>query len=364
MHGWHIYIYTCMFSKMSLYIYSSMSGHAMLMSVQQRDACAKFIKDAEGGRLVSSMAECVNYLLEESLAYRQVIRCGFIGCHEENRDRSMIDCAHVSELLESFACMGWLAEEAKGIAVELNDDSASQKTRDANEHMCEESCGKLAPASAFGKLRFASLQGSHANQAFRAILFGCEHDDPSITEKGRLTIQKVPEALKKAIETGIEWTIITRPVLHEFPSMLGLIQASGNATQQQTKCEDELQMGAKIFHLVQQKGFQGVSWKDVQGPVLRSRPPCRDACPWIFGFVLKYSGATSAGQSLMHDTERFVRVHGKPSRQLGVDIWQNLSVEVKGNQLLLWRHMVLKLAFCSPDRCFGLTDVPWMDIYS
>ena len=103
------------------------------------------------------MASCVDYLMKEGLAYKQVLRSQAIGVHEENRDGVMIDVAHVSELIATFERMGWRDEEAKAMCIELADDEASERTREANRQLCSASDGQLAPVDGFKeKMRFAS----------------------------------------------------------------------------------------------------------------------------------------------------------------------------------------------------------------
>ncbi|CAK9018480.1 unnamed protein product [Durusdinium trenchii] len=312
------------------------------MKSDQKQKILDFIKKAEDGQLVGSMALCVDYLMKEGLAYKQVLRSQAIGVHEENRDGVMIDVAHVSELIATFERMGWRDEEAKAMCIELADDEASERTREANRQLCSASDGQLAPADGFKeKMRFASIQGSHTNQAFRSILFGCNQRDA----------RAMPQEMQAALDKGLQWTVISRACVSEFPKLVGLLQACGNALQQVAKSEDELQMALKISNILKRSGTKTVRWGDIQSEVLRSKPPCSLSCPWIFAFVLKYGGA------FLEETEMYVRSHGRQSKQLGPEVWEAMQTQMRGSdQRVVWRHMFLKFAYCCADKQFSIGD--------
>ena len=321
----------------------------VFMKSDQKQKILDFIKKAEDGQLVGSMASCVDYLMKEGLAYKQVLRSQAIGVHEENRDGVMIDVAHVSELIATFERMGWRDEEAKAMCIELADDEASERTREANRQLCSASDGQLAPADGFKeKMRFASIQGSHTNQAFRSILFGCNQRDA----------RAMPQEMQAALDKGLQWTVITRACVSEFPKLVGLLQACGNALQQVAKSEDELQMALKISNILKRSGTKTVRWGDIQSEVLRSKPPCSLSCPWIFAFVLKYGGA------FLEETEMYVRSHGRQSKQLGPEVWEAMQTQMRGSdQRVVWRHMFLKFAYCCADKQFSIGEVTWANCH-
>ena len=57
------------------------------------------LKAAEGGKLVQSIDSWHQFLLQQGLAFKQVIHCHHIGVHEQNRDGLGGSSSHVHELL-------------------------------------------------------------------------------------------------------------------------------------------------------------------------------------------------------------------------------------------------------------------------
>lgn len=85
--------------------------------------------------------------------------------------------------------------------------------------------------------------------------------------------------------------------------------------------------------------------------------------PGIYQFVLQFSGGVGDQGVFLLESEQFIRVEGKPQRQIG-EVWRHLSMQAKGPPLTIWRHMILKLAFCAPEPtvsesdAFGLQKAP------
>ena len=78
--------------------------------------------------------------------------------------------------------------------------------------------------------------------------------------------------------------------------------------------------------------------------IMRSKPPNPASIPFIFKFLMQYGGGFQ-DDSLVRQTESFVRVHGHAQRQLGQDFWDAISAEARGmNPHALFKHAMLKLA--------------------
>ena len=205
-------------------------------------------------------------------------------------------------------------------------------------------------------LRYATISGSHANMANRAIQHGALHDEPTLTDgSGRLTMSAIGSAWAAAINNGSSWMVIKRCVAAEMPGVIELVSMGMNATQQVSKGEDEMQLLKKILQAIQnyeKTHSRAPQWSEIADETLRSRPKCHMSAGPIFTFAMKFAGA---GGALKH-TESFVRANGRPSRDLGPEVWTQLSQDVKHGPMLWWRHALLKHAYCS-DRALSVTDV-------
>ena len=205
-------------------------------------------------------------------------------------------------------------------------------------------------------LRYATISGSHANMANRAIQHGALHDEPTLTDgSGRLTMSAIGPAWAAAINNGSSWMVIKRCVAAEMPGVIELVSMGMNATQQVSKGEDEMQLLKKILQAIQNYAkthSRAPQWSDIADETLRSRPTCHLSAGPIFTFAMKFAGA---GGALKH-TESFVRANGRPRRDLGPEVWTQLSQDVKHGPMLWWRHALLKHAYCS-DRALSVTDV-------
>ncbi|CAE7536952.1 unnamed protein product [Symbiodinium necroappetens] len=291
----------------------------MVLQEMDRAIIQGFLQAAEGGKLVQSIDGLHEFLVQHGVAWRQVIHCDHVGVHSQNRDGLGCSSAHVHDLLKSICSIGFSQSEVRGICVEVPHGPEGDEIRGFNQRLVSDAGGRLAPVTS---LRYASVVGSHANQAARCIWHKVAHDDDRLTVDGKLSLEKleaVDRAWARSIRDGHTWLVVSHELAQEFPQYCLLAQAAGN--------------------------------------ILRSRSPHASALPSIFGFVLKYGGGTEH-DSFMARTERHVRAHGFPNRVLGGDMWHALSQDCKGpEQHVSWRHMLLKFGLCGPEKCLTLTDV-------
>ena len=331
------------------------------MSPEIRNAIQDFLEKAEKGSLVQSVNRLHDFLLEKKLAWKQKIHPSLIGCSESNRDGQGVSAAHVQELISSIGAIGFSSSEVKAVALEIPLDSRGDACRSFNRRLVDEASGKLAPVE---HLRYASIVGSHSNQAARAFLAGVAHKDAHLCVDGRLSLEKLrshDSAWAHAIQEGVDWLIVSWDVAECFPTYAGLAQAAGNAAGQIAAVEHELQLAKKLnlaIHAhIKRSGQTIVSYCDVSQEILRSRPPNASSLPGVFQFVLRCGGGV-AQDAYMQQSEKHIVSHGNPTRPLGVDIWTSLASEIKGKeQHVAFRHMLLKLAFCGPERILTVSDV-------
>ncbi|CAE7534678.1 unnamed protein product [Symbiodinium sp. CCMP2592] len=333
----------------------------MVVSPTDRVMIEGFLKAAEAGKLVQSMDSLHQFLVQQGLAWKQVIHCQHIGVHEQNRDGLGCSCSHVHELLTSIATIGFSQQEVKGICVEVPSGAEGDSIRDFNEKLIGGSSGKLAPLTG---IRYASIVGSHANQASRCFWFKITHEDNRLTNDGVLSLERLQShdaAWARSIREGHEWLVISYEIAQLFPQYCLLAQASGNASGQIASVEHEMQLAkrinASIAAFLQRNPGKAVTYQDVSAEILRSRSPHAAALPSIFGFVMKCGGGTGE-TSFLSKTERYVRASGFPNRALGGDLWHGLSQDCKGSdQHVAWRHMCIKLGLSGPEKAISLTDI-------
>ena len=147
----------------------------------------------------------------------------------------------MQELVTGILQLGYVEAESKGICVEVPADSRGDVTRDFNRTLAEEAKGKLAAVQP-ELIRYASVVGSHANQAFRAFALGAEHPDERVTVAGVLNLDRLASLdpqWAKAVKEGVMWTIVSHDVQSTFPDFCRLVQAAGNAAGQIAKPEDD-----------------------------------------------------------------------------------------------------------------------------
>ena len=259
----------------------------------------KSLNKARNGSLVQAMEGLYADLEKRGLLYTQVIHCSCIGIHPSNRDGAGVSASHVHELISDIAGLGYSECEFKGLAIEIHPDSPGDQVRSFNQQICRESQDSkfpLAPCDP-SRLRFASVAGSHFNQACRALLAGVPHTDASLTVDGHLHLERLQAKdaqFHSACVNGIKWRVIPCAVAERFQEIASLAQAAGNASGQIQKAEGELQLARRVLRSMdlwrQKTKKDSVRWSDIQAEVMRSRPPGASTVPFLFTFMLKCSG--------------------------------------------------------------------------
>ena len=316
----------------------------------------KVLEEARKGNLAQKMGDLLTFFQCRGYAHLQQISCKHVGCHEANRDGQMVDVTHVQDLLKSFATLGSAPESSlSGICIELGHDDGSNTTRKKNQELIEKSNGKLGGDTTI--LKYASVSGSHRNQCMPSVVYRCLCDDPEVVVEGKWSLDRFDEAFQKACTSGTQWLVVSRDVLAAFPDWAALQQAASNATGQQQKVETELQALQKICSIVlsklEREKMDSLSFNTISPEIMRSRPACRNSIPWLFQFVMKFG----AGSPLhVKRTEEYCSSHGRSSRLLGSEFWDQICQETKTNSLIVWRHLLIRAAYCWPERTFSVND--------
>ena len=303
----------------------SMAG----ITAEVRRVIEGYLAKAKGGTLVQSVNGLHDFLLKQKLAWRLKLSCEFVGVHPENRDGLGISASHVADLISNISSIGFSTAETRAICVEIPEDSRGNACRDFNRRLAEEAKGKLAPVEAY-LVKYASIVGSHSNQASRAFVYGIPHDDEKVCIEGRLSLEKLAlldPAWCSSIREGLEWMVVSYQVCEAFPEYVGLAQSAGNAAGQIASGEGELQLARKVNQAIQEfmnrTGKDTVAYSDVAPGILRSKPRqavrCRESLPLFSamaaGRLLTVScpGVRSTSELTVMPPVLWGRISGQPS---------------------------------------------------
>ena len=90
----------------------------MVMQATDRVIIQGCLQAAEAGKLVQWIDALHGFLVQQGLAWRQVIPCEQVGLHSENRDGLGCSSAHVHDLLKNICSIGHSQSEVRGICLE------------------------------------------------------------------------------------------------------------------------------------------------------------------------------------------------------------------------------------------------------
>lgn len=211
-------------------------------------------------------------------------------------------------------------------------------------------------------IRFATIAGSHSNQVLRMWHYGLPHSSPKLTTNGRLSMELLERndgAYFQAVKDGCSWEVVSGLVAREFPGFAALAQSAANAAQQVARPETELQLAIKMAGLFNAwQGSDVIPFDKVGPQMYKTKPPAAETIPPIYQFLLKCGGGKSS--HLMAQTEQWIRSNGASGRSLGESMWQQLATELRDKnqeQLVLWRHAMLKALFSLSPKPFTSGDV-------
>lgn len=323
-----------------------------MLPASVKSAIDSLLQKAENSNMVSSCKSVMKMLTEHGLVFECKVHSKYIGVHPSNRDGFGVSGNAVASLASQIYHLGFDFGEIRAIAVEIDDASRDQITQ-FNKQMCAGSSETLAPVDV--ALKFASLQGSHTNQVLKAIHYGVKHADESMTEAGFLSVSKIglrDPLFAQAVKEGLSWTIISTEAIRIFPSLPGLIQASGNAAGQVAQGEHEVQTMRKVLNAwYTEKGLlpEGhlVDFTRVRARVMASANAHAETIPWMYSFLLKYGGGKDS--EYLKETEGFVRQHCSMNVKLGAAIYQAISSDCKvsTSPLINLRHAIIRFAYLS-----------------
>ncbi|CAJ1386593.1 unnamed protein product, partial [Effrenium voratum] len=286
------------------------------------------------------------------LSWRARLKPEWVAVHPANRDGSGVSPSCVHQLASDISECGWDWAQIRALCVELSHKEIPlvvKFNQELDAHV--DDTMKLAPIIK-ETIRYGSLSASHTNCALRLFAASCLHDgNPDLLVKGKLSLHQLRDkdaAYADAAENGLTWSIISSTVITRYPALCGLLQQAMNTGAQLQRQEGELQICLRLLGAWQQeaksKPDTQVQFKEIRSKVLRTKPSCSNAAPFMYTFILRYGGG--ADGQWIRESEQFVKRAGGSQRQLGPDRWDNLSLPGKGGEhLLRLRHAALRVSY-------------------
>ncbi|CAJ1370873.1 unnamed protein product [Effrenium voratum] len=289
----------------------------------------ELIAKAQEGPLIATVAKVLGVLEAANLAFRAKVHSKYIACHPANRDGVGCVGSDCHSLLDDILAVGWDPSAPKPVCVEVRD--AHDEVVAFNEKMIQSNNNLLAPLQT-GCVKYASLSASHTNQVLRLLHAQHPHthsagsEGTAITVGGLLSMEQLrnTDALFHAAAAGgIEWQVVAEKVLQRFPALGELLQEAGNTSGQLQRSETDMQLARRILREVSAApAGQAVSYQSIRQRVLRSKPACAQAVPWIFGFVVKFAGglkgkvfeALNSVQEAQKDVAAHLKICLKPGK--------------------------------------------------
>ena len=170
------------------------------------------------GPIVQGRERFLDLLLKENLAYRQRIRPHLLGVHPGNRHSVGLHVNEVHSLLSEICDVGFAEAEVRAICVEVS--SSDTATFDFNRKLQHQSQGKLNLSP--DAMRYATIAASHLNAALQCIQGCVYHDDERLTVDGKISHEKLGSLDSQYLQAsvnGVEWLVISRSLLDEFPQV-------------------------------------------------------------------------------------------------------------------------------------------------
>ena len=321
-----------------------------------RQEIADAVKAAERDQLVQGATRLLNILQKHGLVVKQQLVPDQVGTHPANRDGLGLNSQDIMELIAAICEVGFDDSVPNPLCIEI--PSTDRQIHGFNKVLVEQSNGVLPELNA-NVMKYASISCSHTNAALRCLSHGSAgcpgmHDDLMVL--GRFSLELLGRkdlTFLAACQHGLTWRVISHQVVTEFPDAPSLLQSALNASGHLGKPEHEVQVLRRIYNLIQIQG--GKPWSDVKATILRSRPACSAAAPYMHRFVQKMS---FGAPGLWERVETFLKTSANSGRQLGPEFFESLACEPKpatSDACIYLRHAMLLAAYTIPVTKF-LTD--------
>ena len=320
----------------------------MVLQPALRDQIKEIISQTAGGQIVALCQKLMALITEAGYVRQQVLTPEQVMVHPANRDGLGLSITDVHELVEDIVETGFSDSKCQGIAVDVGIRHAD--TIAFNRKLAEASHGML-PEPDERTARYASLAGSHTAAGMRCVLSGSLHPgkDSKLVVDGCFNInlvEKADQAYAKACRAGTLWQVISNDVIHEFPQVADLLLAGQNTNV--FKRESEYQILRRMVTWIGQQAQ--VSWNSVKSNIMKTKPDCAQACPYMFQFLTKFMSHDD-----LQKTDERVMQTPYAYKALGTDVWQSIAKDAKssGEVLLMLRHCAVRMGYCSGHHLAG-----------
>ncbi|CAE7497232.1 unnamed protein product, partial [Symbiodinium sp. CCMP2592] len=241
--------------------------------------------------------EIETILQESRKCYRQVLRPGQVLVHPSNRSGLGLNGAQVHKTGAQVQSVGFSSMELKrSVCMEISTDRAlSQKAFSFNKRQVDMNGGLLAEVR--GDERYMSLACSHFTAFCRACIAACPSDQETVSDNGKLTLQRLSTDFRQAVDNGWEWLVLSAEVDAVLPSLASFVQEVMNAAQGVARTAGELELAMAMVTRAKLLAEQGlcIDWDVVQADVAATVP---DASPQTVAacglFCRFYAGGTEA----------------------------------------------------------------------
>ena len=136
-----------------------------------------------------------------------------------------------------------------------------------------------------GRERYATLSISHTSQVMKAIMAGCRSTSSCAISNGFLNQQSLTqgdEQLRKMIETGWQWLVISWSVEQELPQLPSFASLAMNSTNSSFEAVSELELASHLT--VEASKETEVNWDQISRTICSSGTVAHYAktwCNWV-----------------------------------------------------------------------------------
>lgn len=327
---------------------------SMAVSPEALNEIQAALKQAKEGQLVQACHNLMAALTRHHLLRSSVLLPDEVACHPENRDGFGLSGHDVHALLHGLSEVGWDSRETNPICSEVGSNHAAVLS--FNQELVRNS-GGLLPDVVPTSMRYASLAGSHTNAALRALRHEVklpqDHGSGPLALEGKLSMARARShdpQLYKAAEEGMIWRIVSKEAA-AIEGVPQLIQAASNTSGHLQRGEHEWQILLRMKGMIE-RSTQPPEWAQVRKDVMRTKPACAEATPYMYQFLLKYMH-----KRLLAKIESRVKKNVSTKKVLGTEFFVNLSGTSKDWQAqhVWFRHALLGLAYNS-EKLVGASD--------
>lgn len=274
----------------------------------------------EKGTIVQVADRILELLLSSGHAIKQWLSPDVVAVHPHNRDAYGVNPADCHCLMKDIFALGWSWPQVNAIGIEVASEASRTETFNFNERLCQGSAGLLPAAIPHERMKAASLTNGHTNCGLRAIRARVKCEVLEISVEGHFSPEKISTSdhdFGKAINEGLNWTIVNEKIASQCPGLVGLLQAAGNATSQIQKAENEIQVMMRLHACAKSNcdASGTIDWRKVSQLVGRSKPPCEPDIPDLITFVTKKAG-TAESPWLLKEVENFHKMHVPSNRTI------------------------------------------------